>query len=123
MLSLSPPAETQPKGGVHTGGVFFLWQWKEEESRVRCHSVWPPGRSVGAPAADLLVAISVEGGYRGGGRSTWCAAADTRDPRVEAAADSRARAVTGVQARTVGESRCDSEGEDGPRREFLAHAG
>jgi hypothetical protein len=63
-----------------------LWRRKEEESRVRCHSVWPPWRSVGAPAADLLAAISVEGGYRGGGRSTWCAAADTRDPRAEAAA-------------------------------------
>jgi hypothetical protein len=60
---------------------------------------------------------------RGGGRSTGCAAVDTRDPRVEAAVDSRAKAVTGARARPVGESRRDSEGEDGPCRKFLAHAG
>jgi hypothetical protein len=48
---------------IHGGVALFLWRWKEEESRVRCHSLWPPGRSVGAPTADLLAAISVAGGY------------------------------------------------------------
>jgi hypothetical protein len=82
------PASDDIQGGV----ALFLWRWKVEESRVRCHSLWPPGRLVGAPAADLLAAILVEGGYRGGGRSTGRAAADTWDPRAKAAADSRARA-------------------------------
>jgi hypothetical protein len=69
------------------------------------------------------ISRSVTRSPRGGGRSTGCVAADTRDPRVEAAADSRAKVVTGVRARPVGESRRDSEGEDGPRKNFLAHAG